>query len=326
MKKVISLLLTLVLILSVCTAVSAEGKKDYLANISINQPEGYEKTYQGEDFISYYKDDSLIYVDYTKDFFDEDDGIKSAHDIGQQIFDYLYDEEYILSDFDYENVNAKVTFSNISTEYTYTETGIPVLKYSKDYRIESEGYHDNNGFFISIIFIDGYDLYCAELSQLSSKNNYYEFYDMYNSIELNNEKYSANTDGTIKIIVNGEVVIPDSAPVIIEDRTLCPIRAVAEELGFNVKWNAETRTVNIKNNLRDINVTIGEKYITGQYLSGGLVGGYYKDLKEEADVPATIINDRTYLPLRAVGEALGCEVYWNANKRTVIINTRNHVY
>ncbi|MBO5733798.1 MAG: copper amine oxidase N-terminal domain-containing protein [Clostridia bacterium] len=326
MKKIISLLLTLVLVISLCTVVSAEGKKDYLVNISLNQPEGYEKTHQGEDCISYFAEESLIFIDYEKDFFDEDDGISSIKDIGQWFGDYIYDEEYILNDFDYGNLETKVIFSDITSEHTYTEKGIPVFKYSKDYRIEAEGYHDYNGFFISVMFIDGNDLYFVELSQSSSKNSYFEFNDMCNSIELSSEKYAANADGTIKIIVNGEVVTPDSAPVIVNDRTLCPIRAVAEELGYEVSWNAQTRTANIKNNLRDINVTIGEKYITGQYLSGGLIGGYYKDLKKEADVPATIINDRTYLPLRAVGEALGCEVYWNADKRTVIINTRNHIY
>ena len=39
------------------------------------------------------------------------------------------------------------------------------------------------------------------------------------------------------------------------------------------------------------------------------------------DVPAEIINDRTYLPLRKIGEALGCEVDWDGDTRTVIIKS-----
>ncbi len=327
MKKIISLLLAFVLLFSVCCVVSAEEKKDYLEKISLNQPEGYAKAEQGEDYIAYYKEESLIFVDYGKDFFDADDGVESVKNIGEDFCNYIYDEEYILNDFVDISGGERVIFSDISTEHTYTAKGIPVLKYKKDYIMKKEGYADYSGFFVSVIFIDGYDLYCIELNQSSKINYYGEFNDMVDSIELDNEIYKALPDGNIKILVNGEVVTPDSAPLIKNDRTLCPIRAVAEKLGFAVSWDGTTKTANIKNNERNIYVTIGEKYITGQYRTYGMMGSsYMQDFKKEADVPAEIINDRTYLPLRAVGEALGCEVYWNGPKKTVIINTRNHIY
>ena len=38
------------------------------------------------------------------------------------------------------------------------------------------------------------------------------------------------------------------------------------------------------------------------------------------DVAPQIINDRTYLPLRAVGEGLGAQVNWDGNTRSVFIS------
>lgn len=39
----------------------------------------------------------------------------------------------------------------------------------------------------------------------------------------------------------------------------------------------------------------------------------------ELDVPAQIIDDRTLVPARAISEALGCNVEWDGNTRTVYI-------
>ncbi len=139
-----------------------------------------------------------------------------------------------------------------------------------------------------------------------------------NEVSLNNE--------SIKILVNGEYVYPDSDPVIINDRTLCPIRAVAERLGFEVDWEPEKREAVVLGNGM-LRIPIDENYMT-KYKAVGAGGfsnylvEYKKDKTINLDVPAQIINDRTYLPLRAVGEALDCEVDWDGATRTVIINFR----
>jgi hypothetical protein len=45
--------------------------------------------------------------------------------------------------------------------------------------------------------------------------------------------------------VNGNAVTLDSAPTIVDDRTLVPVRAIAESFGSNVEWKADTKTVEI---------------------------------------------------------------------------------
>jgi len=50
----------------------------------------------------------------------------------------------------------------------------------------------------------------------------------------------------IKIIVNGQELKTDVEPVIISDRVMVSVRAIAEALGKTVTWDANTRTVEIK--------------------------------------------------------------------------------
>ncbi|MBQ3463874.1 MAG: copper amine oxidase N-terminal domain-containing protein, partial [Clostridia bacterium] len=119
-------------------------------------------------------------------------------------------------------------------------------------------------------------------------------------------------DDTIKISVNGSRVYPDSDPVIINDRTMVPIRAVAEAMGFSVGWDAPSQCVTMTQGNFDVQVMIGSTWIT-KYLNGQ-VSEY-----GQTDVVPQIINDRTYLPLRAVGEALGATVDWDGNTRSVYI-------
>ena len=49
------------------------------------------------------------------------------------------------------------------------------------------------------------------------------------------------------MLVNGKEVTLDSPPIIIDGRTLVPVRAISEAYGANVDWNGDTRTVRITN-------------------------------------------------------------------------------
>lgn len=114
----------------------------------------------------------------------------------------------------------------------------------------------------------------------------------------------------ITVTLDGKKIKFDQPPVIINGRTLVPVRAVFESIGASVGWKAETRTVTIKKGSKSVNLTIGSNIIkTGD-----------KEIK--IDVPAQIINGRTLIPVRAVAEEFQCEVDWDARKKTVIIESR----
>ena len=50
-------------------------------------------------------------------------------------------------------------------------------------------------------------------------------------------------DDVIKVTVDGEELTFDQNPVIINDRTMVPMRAIFEKLGASVSWDGETKTV-----------------------------------------------------------------------------------
>lgn len=68
-------------------------------------------------------------------------------------------------------------------------------------------------------------------------------------IAMNGEKIIALMIGKanmpIQNIITGEerIAVLDSPPIIINDRTLVPVRAVSEALGADVDWIEETHTV-----------------------------------------------------------------------------------
>ncbi len=105
----------------------------------------------------------------------------------------------------------------------------------------------------------------------------------------------------------GETVQFDAPPVIVDDRTLVPIRRIAEAFGAEVGWDENAQIVTIVKDGITIVMEIGKTTYT--------VNGEEKTL----DVPAQIMSDRTMIPVRAVSESFECRVDWNEENQVVII-------
>lgn len=308
MKKSIAILLVLMSVLTAGFSVMAAGEES-VVDITYTMPQVFEKVLQQDNGAIYESSvegyiGSRIIVVCDKDLVKDGVTIES---MDKSVVDNWYKEEYFLNGMVYDT--GKVDITGKTTQKITTKTGIPAFEYACNYTIYSDGYTDFNGFFKSVILINGNDLYCIEytldLNQPSTEN---EFQQVVDSIMVN-----------IKINIDGEKVVPDSAPVIKEGRTLCPIRAVAEKLGYIVDWDGVTRTAIIKNDELVLEIQIG----AGEMKKAAIVKGERVNEEEVSlDVPAEIINDRTYLPLRAIGEALGCEVDWDGATRTVIIKSK----
>ena len=104
----------------------------------------------------------------------------------------------------------------------------------------------------------------------------------------------------IEVFLEDEkVTFPDAQPFVDgADRTQIPIRALGEMLGFTVGWDGETLTATLSNELTRITIKIGENTLDK---NGETI---------EMDTAAVVIDDRTYIPLRFVGEAFGYDVEW----------------
>ncbi len=55
----------------------------------------------------------------------------------------------------------------------------------------------------------------------------------------------AIADEPVKIIIDGKAVTGDTAPQIVNNRLLVPLRLISENMGAQVKWDDNTRTVSI---------------------------------------------------------------------------------
>ncbi len=100
------------------------------------------------------------------------------------------------------------------------------------------------------------------------------------------------------------------APPFINDagRTMVPARAISEAFGAEVGWEEATRTVTIKKNETEIKLVVEKDEAT--------VNGETKKL----DCAPTIVADRTMVPLRFIGESLGCNVGYAALTNQILID------
>ena len=120
------------------------------------------------------------------------------------------------------------------------------------------------------------------------------------------------TIGSKTMTVDGAKVALDASAAIFEDRTFVPLRALVEQLGGAIAWNAKTRQVTIEVRGTTIVFTIGKAtaLVDGKSLA--------IDPKNSKVVPV-ISSGRSMLPLRFVAENLGFQVAWNAKAKTITL-------
>lgn len=106
--------------------------------------------------------------------------------------------------------------------------------------------------------------------------------------------------GSKVALVDGQKRTIDVPPVIINNRTMVPLRFIGEALGVAFTWDAEDRTVTYRSGGQEIRLVIGQK-----------IPGF--------DTPPTIIEGRTMVPLRYVAECFGAEVTWDQASRSVLV-------
>ena len=105
--------------------------------------------------------------------------------------------------------------------------------------------------------------------------------------------------------LDGKVISSDTPAVIVSERTLVPARAVFEAMGGNVAWDEPLREVTVTLGRSVVKLVIDSKtaYVDGEAIT--------------MDVAASIISERTLIPVRFVAEAFGYEVKWDEPSRMV---------
>lgn len=127
------------------------------------------------------------------------------------------------------------------------------------------------------------------------------------------EETSALGEADIQVYIDGNAVEFQKGygePFIdANNRTLVPLRGALEAFGAVTTWDQLTSTAIVEKGNTLVQVPIGQPHI---FVNGALVSN---------DTSAIILEDRTFLPIRAVFEAFGAGVSWDETNRAVIVRT-----
>lgn len=117
-----------------------------------------------------------------------------------------------------------------------------------------------------------------------------------------------------KLEVNGKLLKPEMPPIVFNDYSVVPARAVFQDgLGATVDWDGDARQVTVKLGTKRISMTIDKTLVnvTGQWYT--------------MPIAPKIINDYTMIPARFVAESLGMLVEFDSKTDTIIIKEKPKV-
>ncbi|MGO4528047.1 N-acetylmuramoyl-L-alanine amidase [Paenibacillus sp. 2TAF8] len=126
-------------------------------------------------------------------------------------------------------------------------------------------------------------------------------------LALPNVGQAATATTQTKIILDGqELVLPSDVEVVnMNKNVMIPIRVVAENLKFNVKWDQKSQNVSIEQNAKVLSLNVGKKEARVQ------------NEKVTLNTAPQLIKNTVVVPLRFVSEEMGLSVSWN-NKEKIV--------
>ncbi|WFA08919.1 N-acetylmuramoyl-L-alanine amidase family protein [Tissierella sp. Yu-01] len=133
------------------------------------------------------------------------------------------------------------------------------------------------------------------------------------NVSMNGNKVQVKEVG---VLLDGQAFVSDVPSFIYVDRTLVPVRFVAERLGAKVGWDQSTKTATILHDNNEIKLTIDSNKV--------VVNNQTRTLDKNS-IPKLVTfsnkDSRTMVPVRFVSEVLGYEVGWDENNQIPYINS-----
>ncbi|MFZ7104768.1 MAG: copper amine oxidase N-terminal domain-containing protein [Peptococcaceae bacterium] len=107
--------------------------------------------------------------------------------------------------------------------------------------------------------------------------------------------------------VDGQARTLDVPPAIVNGRTFVPVRFIGEAFGADFSWdqNLQKVTYSMENNYIELFIGHNQAYINGTAVP--------------LDAPPLILESRTLVPFRFMGQSIGARVEWNGDTRTATI-------
>ena len=118
----------------------------------------------------------------------------------------------------------------------------------------------------------------------------------------------------VSVLINNNIIAFDYPAIVVNGRTLVPLRGIFEAIGATVDWDNNTQTATGKLDSTTVSISIGSKVL------------YKNGVPVELDVPAQLISGYTMVPVRAVAEAFDADVEWDGDSNTVYVTTMGNNY
>jgi len=117
------------------------------------------------------------------------------------------------------------------------------------------------------------------------------------------------------VVINGSTL--DATAINDNGWVMVPMRAIFEALGATVTWDAGSQSITADSG--------DQKYSLFLVIGDSNVSFYSADTNATTNVdvaePPMIVDGRTYVPVRVVGQGLGCTVTWDADTQTVNVTS-----
>lgn len=114
--------------------------------------------------------------------------------------------------------------------------------------------------------------------------------------------------GSAQAEVNGDVRHMDGVPFLRNGSVMVPLREIGEMLGAVVQWNPDIRRATILLEDKCIEMPLDSNFFA---LNG---------VAHHMESSAVIHNGRVFVPIRTVGESMGCVVYYEAESKSIFLH------
>ena len=127
--------------------------------------------------------------------------------------------------------------------------------------------------------------------------------------------------GALDVQVNGTPIVWTDALPFVDDnnRTLVPLRAVADAMGLEVLWDGDVGQATFRQETPTgstvVLFTVGSNLVLGNYFENGTVTAF----ETRMDTAPVIVDGRVYAPVRYLAERFGYPVAWDGNTGTIYL-------
>lgn len=116
------------------------------------------------------------------------------------------------------------------------------------------------------------------------------------------------SDNKITVRLDDNILNLSNPPIVKDGITLIPLRELADIMNISIFWNPETKTVVCSKDDIYLTLTIDSRIMKSS-----------EDKDVFLDAAPILTNGITFVPLRAISLAFGCEVFWDSEQQTVFI-------